>query len=54
MLTGVKHIVLVGNICEGYNAHGPFASFDEALDFAQEASDHWDIMPLYKPGAEVD
>lgn len=54
MLTGVKHIVLVGNICEGYEANGPFDSFDEAVDFAKEANDHWDIMPLFAPDAEVD
>lgn len=54
MSIGVKHIVLVGNISEGYEANGPFDSFSEARDFAEDANDHWDIMPLFAPDAEVD
>lgn len=54
MKTGVKHIVLVGNTCEGYEANGPFDSFDEACEFAREANDHWDIMPLFPPETKVD
>lgn len=48
-------IVMVGNIGDGYTAHGPFASFDEAADWAQQyAADYSWVMTLHRPMTELE
>ena len=46
-----QHIVMVGNLEEGWNAYGPFDSFDDAVQWADvENRDHafW-VMKLIRP-----
>ena len=43
----MSYIVVIGNICDGWHANGPFGSFEDALDFVDNDNDNWDIMPLY-------
>lgn len=48
-------IVMVGNIGDGYTAHGPFASFDEAAEWAQKhAADYSWVMTLHRPMTELE
>ena len=46
------HIVVVGNAIDGLAFHGPFDSYDEALEYAEGFIDRdWHVVPLTPPGS---
>lgn len=43
----MPHIAIVGNLSEGFTAHGPFVDFDAASQWA-EGKESW-VMELQNP-----
>lgn len=51
-----NHIVILGNLGQGFSAHGPFDDYNQALAFGEDSKDDWHVMELHAPPAheEVD
>ncbi len=43
------HIVLVFNGADGWDAYGPFKTYDDAYAFVTDDMEDWQILPLNAP-----
>ena len=44
-----QYAVMLGNIAQGYTAHGPFEEYNNALAFAEDSKSDWHIVTLHRP-----
>ena len=51
-----QYVIVIGNPVDGIKLQGPFASQEDAIDFATEepvVNDSWWITKLYSPSEEI-
>lgn len=49
-----NHIVILGNLGQGFSAHGPFNGYNQAMAFGEDSKDDWHVMELHAPPAQAE
>lgn len=43
------YVICTGNVCDGFKFYGPFDDANEAVDFASDNYEQWDVIPIEPP-----